>query len=200
MLVSRNSLRIERGYFILISNTGCATDCFPPNTQKAISQTGVHAWCKSQSGIFQVRLNHWYKKCSPGMGGQQTKLPSKRSNLSANFAANRVDVIRPGQGVIDNDPEQASLLNKFHFSAIKIDPEIDCWHPWSWRRDQHCDSLSRNNFQPTVVQTWFSLLRTDETRSQAAVGDSEDAYSVKSSANDGRRAPCAVAKSAKSDT
>ena len=42
----------------------------------------------------------------------------------------------------------------------------------------------------------FSLLRTDETQSQAADGDSEDAYSVKSSANDGRRAPCAVAKSA----
>ena len=46
----------------------------------------------------------------------------------------------------------------------------------------------------------FSLLRMDETRSQAAVGDSEDAYSVKSSANDGRRAPCAVARSAESDT
>ena len=59
------------------------------------------------------------------MGGQQTKRPSKRSNLSANFAANRVDVIRPGEGVIDNYPEQASLLN----SAIKTDPEIDCWNP-----------------------------------------------------------------------
>ena len=46
----------------------------------------------------------------------------------------------------------------------------------------------------------FSLLRTDEMRSQAAVGDSEDAHSVKSSANDFGRAPCAVARSAKSDT
>ena len=62
-----------------------------------------------------------------GGGGQQTKRLSKRSNLSANFAANRVDMMRrelsimiPSKGVC--------LTNKFHFSAIKIDPEfeIDC--------------------------------------------------------------------------
>ena len=34
-----------------------------------ISQTGVHAWCKSQSGIFQVRLNHWNKKLFSWHGG-----------------------------------------------------------------------------------------------------------------------------------
>ena len=39
------------------------------------------------------------------------KRPSKCSNLSANIAANRVGVIRPGQGVIDNDPEQASFVS-----------------------------------------------------------------------------------------
>ena len=124
-----------------------------------------------------------------GGGGQQTKQPSKRSNLSANFAANRVDVIRPGQGVIDNDPEQASLLNKFHFSAIKIDPEIDVGI-----RDLDGEISIATVFpelisSPRSSRHDFSLLtdlRTDETRSQAAVGYSEDAYSVKSSANDGR--------------
>ena len=125
--------------------------------------------------------------------------------LSANFAANTVDVIRPGQGVIDNDPEQASLLNKFHFSAIKIDPEIDCWNPWSSViRD---GEISIATVFPELISSPrssrqshdFSLLRTDETRSQAAVGDSEDAYSCRQMTV-GRGALCAVTRSAKSDT
>ena len=81
--VGKPELTEERGYFILISNTGCATDCFPPNSQKAISQTGVHAWCKSQSGIFQVRLNHWFKKMFIWHGGGGGGIGRWNNRLSA---------------------------------------------------------------------------------------------------------------------